>query len=194
MTLTMNISDDVLKAIEFSVESRMNLENDEQCTIIASAELINAIRIGIAKGKIFSTIYNRLILQENPNPIDPYTMTIIPDSVIETAIQDQIKEHLAQNKDTQEKLKVLNDLMANIDEEVMLKISTTPEEELTTEELQIKADIQSKMIEVGMNVDLMFSDKGKATVTEDAVDKIFDKVADQNSTINLKGLINEKEG
>ena len=32
------------------------------------------------------------------------------------------------------------------------------------------------------------------TVTDDAVDKIFDKVADQNSTINLKGLMNEKEG
>ena len=44
-----------------------------------------------------------------------------------------------------------------------------------------------------MNVDLMFSDKGKAKATADAVDKIFDKVADNNSTINLKGLMKDEE-
>ena len=193
MTLTMNLTDEVLKAIEFSVESRMNLESDEQCTIIASPEIIHAIRLGIAKGQIFGSIYSRLVLQENPNAVDPYQMTIVPDSVIESAIQDQIREHLESNEDTKAKMAVLNDMMANIDEETLMKISLEDEETLTEEELQLKADIQSKMIEVGMNVDLMFSDKGKAKATADAVDKIFDKVADNNSTINLKGLMKDEE-
>lgn len=193
MTLTMNLTDEVLKAIEFSVESRMNLEGDEQCTIIASPEIIHAIRLGIAKGQIFGSIYSRLILQENPNAVDPYQMTIVPDSAIESAIQDQIREHLESNEDTKAKMKVLNDMMANLDEETLMKISLEDEESLTEEELQLKADIQSKMIEVGMNVDLMFSDKGKAKATADAVDKIFDKVADNNSTISLKGLIKDEK-
>lgn len=186
-------SDDVLKAIEFSVESRMNLENNEQCTIISSADTINNIRIGIAKGKIFQDIYSRLILQENPNSENPYEMIIVPDSIIESAIQEQIKEHLAQNKDTQEKLKALNDLLADIDEETMLKISTTPDNELTEKELEIKSKIQSKMIEVGMNVDLMFSEKGVPEITSDKIDQVFDKVSNYNSVVDLKGLINEKE-
>jgi hypothetical protein len=189
----MNLTDEVLKAIEFSVESRMNLEGDEQCTIIASPEIIHAIRLGIAKGQIFGSIYSRLILQENSNAVDPYQMTIVPDSVIESAIQDQIREHLESNEDTKAKMKVLNDMMANLDEETLMKISLEDESTLTEEELQLKADIQSKMIEVGMKVDLMFSDKGKAKATADAVDKIFDKVADNNSTISLKGLIKDEK-
>ena len=193
MALTMKLTDEVLKAIEFSVESRMDLESDEQCTIIAASEVIQAIRIAIAKGQIFSTIYNRLILQENPTTVNPYEITIVPDSIIEAAIQQQIKDHLAQNEDTQAKLKVLNDLMANIDEQTLYKISLEDESTLTEEELQLKADIQSKMIEVGMNVDLMFSDKGKAKVTEEAVDKIFDAVADRNTTISIEGMIKNEE-
>lgn len=193
MALTMKLTDEVLKAIEFSVESRMDLESDEQCTIIAASEVIQAIRIAIAKGQIFSTIYNRLILQENPTTVNPYEITIVPDSIIEAAIQQQIKDHLAQNEDTQAKLKVLNDLMANIDEQTLYKISLEDESTLTEEELQLKADIQSKMIEVGMNVDLMFSDKGKAKVTEEAVDKIFDAVADRNTTISIERMIKNEE-
>lgn len=193
MTLTTKLTEEMLKAIEFSVESRMNLENGEQCTIIASPEVISAIKIAIAKGQIFSTIYSRLILQENPNTINPWEITIIPDSLIEEAIQAQIKQHLEENKDTQEKLSILNELMANIDEETMTKISLSDEKDLTEEELKIKADLQSKMIDVGMNVDLMFTDKGKAKASEQAVDKIFEAVANKNTVINIERLANEEK-
>ena len=47
----------ILTAIEFSVESRINLESDEQVTIIAHPDLIEAIKIAIAKGLIFQKIY-----------------------------------------------------------------------------------------------------------------------------------------
>lgn len=189
----MNLTEEILKAIEFSVESRMNLESDEQCTIIASSELIQAIRIAIAKGQIFSSIYNRLILQDNPSITNEYDMIIVPDSLIEEAIQQQIKDHLSHNEDTQQKLKALNDLMATIDEQTLSKISLSNEEDLTEEELQLKADVQSKMIEVGMNVDLMFTNKDSVSHNK-AIDEVFDSVAKKHTVVNLKGLVNnEKE-
>lgn len=177
----------VLKAIEFSVESRMNLESEEQCTIIAHPEIIKGIKIAIAKQQIFTEIYSRLIFQENPSAeiTNENEIVIIPDSMIEEAIQDQIKNHLSTNEEVQQKLKELNNKMEGIPEETLNRISQLPEKELTEEELILKSEIQSKMIEVGMNIDLQFSDTSKAG---SAVDDIFEKVANQNSAVNLKGL------
>lgn len=194
MNSQLNLEDPkVLQAIEFSVESRMNLESDEQCTIIASKEIIQGIKIAIAKQQIFKDIYNRLVFQENPSEIEPYSITIVPDHLIEEAIQEQIKDHLSNNQDTQEKLQALNESMANIDEDTLNRISQLPESELTTEELKLKVEIQSKMIEVGMNVDLMFSDQARKQAHSDAIDSVFEKVVDQNTTITLKGLVDEEK-
>lgn len=189
----LNLEDEkVLRTIEYSVESRMNLESEEQCTIIASPQMIKAIKIAIAKGQIFQLIYKRLIFQ--PNVIqeveDPYSMTIIPDSLVEAAIQDQIKDYLATNEEVKEKIKVLNERMSKIPEEVLTRISFTPEEELTPEEKILKQEIQAAMIEVGMNVDLQFSN-GK--VSDAAIDSVFEKCAGTSTVVDLRGVITNEE-
>ena len=183
----MQLTDKMLKAIEFAVESRMNLDSEEQCTIIASPQLCEAIKISIAEGKIFSTIYGRLIFSENPAYTDEFDLTIIPDSVIEESIQEQIKEHLDHNEEVKGKLGELNEMMGDLDEETLTKISFTDEKDLTTEELELKNKIQLKMMEVGMNVDLLFSAQQQGP-SKDVVDKVFNTVSNYNSTVNVKGL------
>lgn len=181
-------ADEILKAIEFSVESRMNLDSDEQVTIITHPLTIRAIKIGIAQGKIFKDIYSRIIFSPDSNS-KLSDLIIIPDHIIDEVIQNEIQEHLNTDKDVQEKMKILNDKM-NIPEETLNRISTLKDEELTTEELSLKCEIQSLMLEVGMNIDLQFSDRAK---NEQKVDQILDKLLENNKVqkVGLEGIRNE---
>ena len=181
-------ADEILKAIEFSVESRMNLDSDEQVTIITHPLTIRAIKIGIAQGKIFKDIYSRIIFSPDSNS-KLSDLIIIPDHIIDEVIQNEIQEHLNTDKDVQEKMKILNDKM-NIPEETLNRISTLKDEELTTEELSLKCEIQSLMLEVGMNIDLQFSDRAK---NEQKVDQILDKLLESNKVqkVGLEGIRNE---
>lgn len=181
-------ADEILKAIEFSVESRMNLDSDEQVTIITHPLTIKAIKIGIAQGKIFKDIYSRIIFSPDSNS-KLSDLIIIPDHIIDEVIQNEIQEHLNTDKDVQEKMKILNDKM-NIPEETLNRISTLKDEELTTEELSLKCEIQSLMLEVGMNIDLQFSDRAK---NEQKVDQILDKLLENNKVqkVGLEGIRNE---
>lgn len=181
-------ADEILKAIEFSVESRMNLDSDEQVTIITHPLTIKAIKIGIAQGKIFKDIYSRIIFSPDSNS-KLSDLIIIPDHIIDEVIQNEIQEHLNTDKDVQEKMKILNDKM-NIPEETLNRISTLKDEELTTEELSLKCEIQSLMLEVGMNIDLQFSDRAK---NEQKVDQILDKLLESNKVqkVGLEGIRNE---
>lgn len=184
-------SDDLLKAIEFSVESRMNLESDEQVTIITHPLTIKAIKIGIAQGKIFKDIYSRIIFSPDSNS-KMSDLVIIPDHLIEEVIQDEIKEHLNTDEEVKEKMKLLNEKM-NIPEETLSRISTLADNELTSEELELKCEIQSMMLEVGMNLDLQFSDKAK---NDQKIDKILDKLLEGNKIqrVGLEGVNNVQEG
>jgi hypothetical protein len=181
-------ADEILKAIEFSVESRMNLDSDEQVTIITHPLTIKAIKIGIAQGKIFKDIYSRIIFSPDSNS-KLSDLIIIPDHIIDEVIQNEIQEHLNTDKDVQEKMKILNDKM-DIPEETLNRISTLKDEELTTEELSLKCEIQSLMLEVGMNIDLQFSDRAK---NEQKVDQILDKLLESNKVqkVGLEGIRNE---
>ena len=181
-------ADEILKAIEFSVESRMNLDSDEQVTIITHPLTIKAIKIGIAQGKIFKDIYSRIIFSPDSNS-KLSDLIIIPDHIIDEVIQNEIQEHLNTDKEVQEKMKILNDKM-NIPEETLNRISTLKDEELTTEELSLKCEIQSLMLEVGMNIDLQFSDRAK---NEQKVDQILDKLLESNKVqkVGLEGIRNE---
>ena len=181
-------ADEILKAIEFSVESRMNLDSDEQVTIITHPLTIKAIKIGIAQGKIFKDIYSRIIFSPDSNS-KLSDLIIIPDHIIDEIIQNEIQEHLNTDKEVQEKMKILNDKM-DIPEETLNRISTLKDEELTTEELSLKCEIQSLMLEVGMNIDLQFSDRAK---NEQKVDQILDKLLESNKVqkVGLEGIRNE---
>ena len=181
-------ADEILKAIEFSVESRMNLDSDEQVTIITHPLTIKAIKIGIAQGKIFKDIYSRIIFSPDSNS-KLSDLIIIPDHIIDEIIQNEIQEHLNTDKEVQEKMKILNDKM-DIPEETLNRISTLKDEELTTEELSLKCEIQSLMLEVGMNIDLQFSDRAK---NEQKVDQILDKLLENNKVqkVGLEGIRNE---
>ena len=183
-------ADNILKAIEFSVESRMNLESDEQVTIITHPLTIKAIKIGIARGLIFKDVYNRLVFSPDSNS-KLSDLIIIPDHLIEEVIQAEIKEHLNTDKEVQDKMKILNEKM-NIPEEQLNKISTLKDEELTKEELELKCEIQSLMIEVGMNIDLQFSDKAK---NDQKIDHILDKLLENNKIqkVGLEGVVNEQK-
>ena len=177
----------ILTAIEFSVESRINLESDEQVTIIAHPDLIEAIKIAIAKGLIFQKIYPRLILNRDTS-LSVYDMIIIPDRIIEDMIQEDIQKELTHNEEVKSRLAQLNEKMSTIPEEQLIRISQTPEEELTSEELNLKNEIQFAMLDVGMNIELQFSDPKKQ---EEKVESVLDKVleADKVQKINLEGVI-----
>ena len=43
----------LMKSIEFAVITRINVDSDEQVTVIANPQLIQAIRLAIANGSIF---------------------------------------------------------------------------------------------------------------------------------------------
>ena len=181
-------AEEILKAIEFSVESRINLDSDEQVTIITHPLTIKAIKIGIAQGKIFKDIYPRIVFSPDSNS-KLSDLVIIPDHLIDEVIQDEIQEHLNTNEEVKEKMKLLNDKM-NIPEEQLNRISTLKDEELTTEEIALKCEIQSLMLEVGMNIDLQFSDKAK---NEQKVDQILDRLLENNKVqrVGLEGIKNE---
>ena len=184
-------ADDLLKAIEFSVESRIDLESDEQVTIITHPLTIKAIKIGIAQGKIFKDIYSRIIFSPDSNS-KLSDLVIIPDHLIEEVIQDEIKEHLNTDEEVKEKMRLLNEKM-DIPEETLNRISTLADSELTSEELELKCEIQSMMLEVGMNLDLQFSDKAK---NDQKIDKILDKLLENNKIqrVGLEGVNNGQEG
>ena len=184
-------ADDLLKAIEFSVESRIDLESDEQVTIITHPLTIKAIKIGIAQGKIFKDIYSSLIFSPDSNS-KLSDLVIIPDHLIEEVIQDEIKEHLNTDEEVKEKMRLLNEKM-DIPEETLNRISTLADSELTSEELELKCEIQSMMLEVGMNLDLQFSDKAK---NDQKIDKILDKLLENNKIqrVGLEGVNNGQEG
>ena len=182
-------ADHILKAIEFSVESRMNLESDEQVTIITHPLTIKAIKIGIARGLIFKDIYSRLVFSPDSNS-KLSDLIIIPDHLIEEVIQEEIKTHLNTNEEVKEKMSLLNNKM-DIPEEKLNRISTLKDEELTKEELELKCEIQSLMIEVGMNIDLQFSDKAK---NDQKIDNILNKLLENNKVqrVGLEGVRNVK--
>ena len=184
-------ADDLLKAIEFSVESRIDLESDEQVTIITHPLTIKAIKIGIAQGKIFKDIYSSVIFSPDSNS-KLSDLVIIPDHLIEEVIQDEIKEHLNTDEEVKEKMRLLNEKM-DIPEETLNRISTLADSELTSEELELKCEIQSMMLEVGMNLDLQFSDKAK---NDQKIDKILDKLLENNKIqrVGLEGVNNGQEG
>ena len=181
-------ADEILKAIEFSVESRIDLESDEQITIITHPLTIKAIKIGIAKGIIFKDIYSRIVFSPDSNS-KLSDLIIIPDHLIEEVIQEEIKEHLNVDEEVKEKMKLLNEKM-NIPEEKLTRISTLSNEELTTEEIELKCEIQSLMLEVGMNIDLQFSDKTK---NEQKIDNILNKLLENNKVqkVGLEGINND---
>lgn len=180
-------SENLLKAIEFSIESRINLESDEQVTVITHPDTIKAIKIAIAQGKIFKDIYSRLIFSpdENSKITD---LIVIPDHLIEEVIQEEIKNHLNTDKEVQEKMALLNKKM-DIPEEQLTRISTLKDEELTLEEIELKCEIQSLMMDVGLNIDLQFSNKEK---NEEKVDRILDKLLENNKIqkVELEGVNN----
>lgn len=180
-------SDKLLKAIEFTVESRMNLESDEQVTIITHPLTIKAIKIGIAQGKIFKDIYSRIVFSPDSNS-KLSDLVIIPDHLIDEVIQGEIEEHLNTNQEVKDKMKLLNEKM-NIPEEQLNRISTLNDKELTTEELELKCEIQNLMLEVGMNIDLQFSDKAK---NEQKIDQILEKLLENNKVqkVGLEGITN----
>ena len=181
-------ADEILKAIEFSVESRIDLDSNEQVTIITHPSTIKAIKIGIAQGKIFKDIYSRIIF--SPDSSSKLSdLVIIPDHLIDEVIQSEIQEHLNTNEEVKEKMKLLNDKM-DIPEEQLNRISTLKDEELTTEELALKNDIQVLMLEVGMNIDLQFSDKAK---NEQKIDGILNRLLENNKVqkVGLEGIRNE---
>ena len=184
-------ADDLLKAIEFSVESRIDLESDEQVTIITHPMTIKAIKIGIAQGKIFKDIYSRIVFSPDSNS-KLSDLIIIPDHLIEEVIQDEIKEHLDTDEEVKEKMRLLNEKM-DIPEETLNRISTLADNELTSEELELKCEIQSMMLEVGMNLDLQFSDKAK---NDQKIDRILDKLLENNKIqrVGLEGVNNGQEG
>ena len=182
----MNISDNrILKAIEFSVESRMDLDSEEQVTLITHPDTIKAIKIAIAEGKIFKDIYSRVILSPDSNS-DPMDIIIIPDHLIEEVIQEEIKTHLDTDEEVKEKMSLLNEKM-NIPEDQLNRISTLEDKDLTEEELILKNEIQSLMLDVGLNIDLQFSNKEK---NEEKIDKVLDKLLGNNKIqkVELKGV------
>ena len=177
-------SDKVLTAIEFSVESRLNPE-DEQVTIIANPYTIKQIKIAIAEGKIFQKNYSQLIFNSD-DTLKESELMVIPDHIIEEIIQEDIKNELENNNEVKEKMQILNKKFENIPEETLNRISTLKDEELTEEELNLKNDVQFAMLEVGMNLDLQFSNQDKQ---EEKKDKLLDKLVQSNkiSSINLGG-------
>lgn len=186
MTKELDLSaDKLLKAIEFTVESRMNLESNEQVTIITHPLTIKAIKIGIAQGKIFKDIYSRIVFSPDANS-KLSDLIIIPDHLIDEVIQEEIQEHLNTNEEVKEKMKILNDKM-NIPEETLNRISTLEDKDLTQEEIELKCEIQSLMIDVGMNIDLQFSDKAK---NEQKIDGILNKLLENNKVqkVGLGGI------
>jgi len=191
MTLEENFSlepDEILKAIEFSVESRMNLESDEQVTIITHPLTIKAIKIGIAQGKIFKNIYSRIIFSPDSNS-KLSDLVIIPDHLIDEVVQEEIKNHLNVDNEVKEKLKILNEKM-DIPEEILNRISTLEDKDLTNEELQLKCEIQNLMLDVGMNIDLHFSNTDSK---EQKVNEIVDKLLKNNKIqkVGLEGINND---
>lgn len=181
-------ADEILKAIEFSVESRMNLESDEQVTIITHPLTIKAIKIGIAQGKIFKDIYSRIIFSPDSNS-KLSDLVIIPDHLIDEVVQEEIKNHLSVDDDVKEKLKILNEKM-DIPEEKLNRISTLEDKDLTNEELQLKCEIQNLMLDVGMNIDLHFSNTDSK---EQKIDEIMDKLLKNNKIqkVGLEGINND---
>ena len=182
-------ADQILTAIEFSVESRINLESDEQVTIITHPLTIKAIKIAIAQGKIFQKIYSRLIFSPDES-FKLSDLVIIPDHLIEEIIQEDIQKELTENQEVIDKMKILNEKMKDIPEEQLIRISQSKDEDLTKEELALKNDIQFAMLDVGMNLDLQFSDKEKQ---EQKKDQLYNKLIESNKIqkVGLEGLKNE---
>lgn len=182
---------EILTAIEFSVEQRMNLESDEQVTIITHPLTIKAIKIAIAQGKIFQKIYPRLIFSPDEN-LKLSDLIIIPDHIIEEVVQDDLRKELEDNEEVKEKMKLLNEKMSKIPEEQLIKLSQTPEEQLTKEELALKNELQFAMLEVGMNIDLQFDTKDKRdTKQEQLLNKLLE--ANKIQRVGLEGINNGQE-
>lgn len=181
-------ADEILKAIEFSVESRMNLESDEQVTIITHPLTIKAIKIGIAQGKIFKDIYSRIIFSPDSNS-KLSDLVIIPDHLIDEVVQEEIREHLNVDEEVKNKLQTLNEKM-DLPEEKLNRISTLEDKDLTNEELQLKCEIQNLMLDVGMNIDLHFSNTDSK---EQKIDEIMDKLLKNNKIqkVGLEGINND---
>lgn len=148
--LTNNSS--LMKSIEFATITRIKVDSDEQVTLIANPLLVQAIRLAIAKGEIFKDMYSRLILKENPSA-ELQELVIIPDSIIESAIDDELKNFINTDDNMQEQLKAINDKLSNISEETLNKLAYANEEDLTIEEKQLKEEIQQLMINTGKSVD-----------------------------------------
>lgn len=182
-------ADNILTAIEFSVESRINLESEEQVTIITHPMTIKAIKIAIAQGKIFQKIYPRLIFSPDES-FKLSDLVIIPDHIIEEIIQEDIQKELTENQEVIDKMKILNEKMKDIPEEQLIRISQTKDEELSKDELALKNEIQFAMLDVGMNLDLQFSDTEKQ---EQKKEQLYNKLIESNKLqkVGLEGLNNE---
>ena len=182
MTTELNFEDPkVLTALEFSVESKIDLNSDEAVTIIAHPETVKQIKIAIAKGLVFSEIYSRLQFNQD-ECMKESELLIIPDSVIEDIIRDDIQNELKHNEEIIEKMKNLNEKLGSISEERLIRISSTKEEELTAEELELKNEIQFTMLDVGMNIDLQFS---SPEAKEAKIDSLINKMQDTDKVVRV---------
>ena len=147
----------LMKSIEFAVITRINVDSDEQVTVIANPQLIQAIRLAIANGSIFKDMYSRIILKENPSAA-LQELVVIPDSMIESAIDDELKNFINSDDNMQEQLKALNEKFANIDEETLNRIAFSDESDLSEEDKKLKEEIQALMISAGQTVDDQMQD------------------------------------
>lgn len=173
-----NVNDpDLLKAIEFTAISRINIDSDEQVTIIGHKELIDAIKIAIAKQEIFVDFTSRIKLKEDPSS-SLQELLIVPDSAIEEAIDREIANHISNDSVLQEKLANLNKELGKIDEETLTRISTLIDEELSEEELTIKRKIQDIMIDAGKGIDDNLGQEG--------MDRVLQNAAKETTVINMK--------
>lgn len=147
----------VLKGIEFATISSLNPGDDqERVTIISDSLTLKAIKIAIAKEQIFQGFYSRLILQENPDA-KLGELVIVPDHLIDSMVDKELKNYINNDKDFKNKLQELNRELENIDEKVLTKIAFEDESNLTGEELSIKKRIQETMIDTGKNLDNLMS-------------------------------------
>ena len=142
---------------EISIDEPINIDSEEQVTVIANPQLIQAIRLAIANGSIFKDMYSRIILKENPSA-ELQELVIIPDSMIESAIDDELKNFINSDDNMQEQLKALNEKFADIDEETLNRIAFSDENDLSKEDKKLKEEIQTLMISAGQTVDSQMQD------------------------------------
>lgn len=157
----------VLRAIEYSVMSKIKEDSDERCTIIAHPDLIQNIKIAIAEQKIFRNVYSRLIFQPSPDAKET-DLIIIPDSLLEKAVEEQMADTF-NNDIVKAKAGKLNKLLETVPEELLVKLADE-NAELTEEEKKQKEEIQCLMIELGQPID-------NAMSKMDFTDKVLEKVA-----------------